>query len=981
MDTHQHRIDLRFYLFILLVLVIAGNSKAQCPFSLGPDICQTPPINLTLNGPPGYTSYAWNTGSTTQNTAVTAPGTYFCTATKVSGNLIANGDFSAGNSGFSSNYVEGKGGTFGPLSQEGTYAVGNNPTAQHSHFPSFGDHTTGTGNMMIINGDPNANANIWCQSIPVTPNTTYNFSTWVATCVAVDAAQIAQLQFSVNGTLMGPVFSPVFTPGQWSQFSTVWNSGNATSANICIVNQNTVTQGNDFAIDDIFFQNVCIFTDTVTVYVPLAITADAGPDQTVCIGSPVQLNAVLAGAAVSGTWSGGMGTFTPNNADPKALYTPNPAEIAAGTVVLTFTVSNGLSDCPLTDDDSMIIRIDQLLNVNAGADQTICTGNTVQLAATIGGVATGGSWSGGTGTYVPDKTDPKAIYTPSAGEALAGKVTLTYTAVNGNNSSCTGVSDEMIIHIDPLPTVDAGSDLTICFGGTANLTGTIGGSATSGFWSGGAGVYTPGNSSLTAAYTPALAEMNAGWVTLILTTNGMGTCPSVNDTVNIRILPLAVIDAGPHQVICAGNTATLTGTISGGVTTGSWSGGSGTFTPDKYSLVVNYTPTKADEDNGKVVLVFTSDDPPGPCNPVSDTVSVIIHKRPTANAGDPRFICEGETIKLSGSVGGGATMGTWSGGMGTYINSNTDLVATYIPTPAEIAAGKVTLTLTSNSTGVCPIITSQVTHIIYPKPVIHFAVDTPKACPPHCVDFEDSSAAGSTNIVKWDWDFGNGKTGSGKTQKDICYEKPGFYDVKLTVTSDKNCMSTLSVSRMIETFPKPVAQFTATPNPVSVFDPLVHFQDQSTPTVKFWRWNFGDGTILSPSTQHPSHKYETEIASVYQVQLYITDTNGCVDSITKPIEIHPEFSFFIPNAFTPQSNDGINDTFFGKGVGIVEYRIHIFDRWGNMVFTTTDLNEGWDGRVNNGTDIAQQDVFVWKVELKDIFGKKHQYIGTVTLVK
>jgi gliding motility-associated-like protein len=972
---------LPFYLFLLFFPGMLIEVRGQCTFNLGPDICQNPPINILLTGPPGYTTYGWNTGSKSQNLTVTNPGTYICTATKISGTLITNGDFSSGSTGFSSAYVPGKGGTFGPLSAEGTYAVGNDPTAQHSHFPFFGDHTSGNGNMMIINGDPSSNASIWCQTIPVFSNSTYNFSAWVATCVATNIAAVAQLQFSINGSLIGPVFSPPLTAGQWAQFSTTWNSGNTTSAAICIVNQNTVTDGNDFAIDDIFFQNICVGADTIKIIAPLAVKADAGPDQTICTGGSVQLNAILGGGAITGIWSGGTGTFVPGRNDPKATYTPSAAELALGKVELKFTVSNGLIACLLSDVDEMTITIDKLMDVNAGPDQTVCIGGTVQLKGMFGGAATGGSWSGGTGTYTPNNTDPKAVYTPSTAEKVAGQVKLTYTAVNGGNSSCSGVTDEMIITIDQLPTINAGTDQVICFGRAATFTASMGGAAKEAVWSGGAGIFSPNNKTLTGTYTPTLAEMKAGSVILTLTTNAPGVCPSASDSIKITIEPLAIIDAGPSQIICAGSAATVKGTVGGSTTSGSWSGGSGLFSPNNNTPTVTYMPTKAEETSGKVILTFTSNDPPGPCDAVTDTVSIIIHQHTTANAGDAKSICEGSTIKLSGTVGGSANMGTWSGGQGTYSPNNTDLKAVYKPSPAEVAAGKVTLILTSNSTGVCPISFSEVTYIIYPNPIIEFTVDTPKACPPHCVDFTDLTTAGSTNIVKWEWDFGNGTTGTVKTPTDICYEKPGFYNVKLTATSDKNCVSTLLKDRMIETFPKPIANFTSTPNPVSVYDPVIHFYDQSVYNIKTWRWNFGDGTILSPAVQHPTHTYLSEVAKEYLVQLFITDVNGCVDSIAHPVEIIPAFSFYIPNAFTPDKKDGINDTFFGKGVGIDQYHIWIFDRWGNMVFDTSHINEGWDGRANNGSAIAQQDVFVWKVELKDIFGKRHNYIGTVTLVK
>lgn len=98
------------------------------------------------------------------------------------------------------------------------------------------------------------------------------------------------------------------------------------------------------------------------------------------------------------------------------------------------------------------------------------------------------------------------------------------------------------------------------------------------------------------------------------------------------------------------------------------------------------------------------------------------------------------------------------------------------------------------------------------------------------------------------------------------------------------------------------------------------------------------------------------------------------------ITTKPAFTFYIPNAFTP-NNDGINDEFYGKGEGIIDYDIWVFDRWGVLIFHGNELNDKWNGKANGDNDVAQQDVYVWKVRLTDVFHKKHDYIGTVTLVK
>ena len=84
--------------------------------------------------------------------------------------------------------------------------------------------------------------------------------------------------------------------------------------------------------------------------------------------------------------------------------------------------------------------------------------------------------------------------------------------------------------------------------------------------------------------------------------------------------------------------------------------------------------------------------------------------------------------------------------------------------------------------------------------------------------------------------------------------------------------------------------------------------------------------------------------------------------------------------FTPNGNP-LNNTFSGKGIFIEEYEMLIFDRWGDLIFSTNSLNSPWDGHANGGNKRAQQDVYVWKVILTDVFGKKHQYIGHVSLVR
>ncbi|MBK6369401.1 MAG: hypothetical protein IPF64_06110 [Flavobacteriales bacterium] len=320
-------------------------------------------------------------------------------------------------------------------------------------------------------------------------------------------------------------------------------------------------------------------------------------------------------------------------------------------------------------------------------------------------VATGGTWSGGSGTYSPSSTHMNASYTPTAGEISSGSVTLTLTTTGNNN--CVAVSDQVLVSFTPSPSVDAGVDVSVCRNNAAvSLSGTVG-VATGGIWSGGAGSFTPNNTTLNATYTPSPAELSAGTLTLTLTTTGNGTCNSVSDSKVITFTPAPTVDAGANATVCANNSAiTLAGTVvgAGGAT---WSGGTGTYNPNNQTLNATYTPSAVERAAGTVTLTLTTSGN-GNCNPVSDQVTYSITPAPTANAGADRVLCANNaSTGLSGAFSI-ATGGIWSGGAGTFDPSTTNMSAIYTPTAAEITAGSVLLTLTTTGNGLCNAVTDQV---------------------------------------------------------------------------------------------------------------------------------------------------------------------------------------------------------------------------------------------------------------------------------
>jgi len=238
---------------LLIVMAFAFHAHSQCVVDAGPDvvICRGKSAFLEASAPFSI-SYHWAPSAGLNAVYISNPvahpnvtTAYVVTSyTVLDTNLILNGDFEMGNTGFSSAY------TYNPISvwNEATYAINANPTAVHANFASCDDHTTGNGQMMIVNGAAAPNTNVWCKTVPVTPNTDYAFSTWLASTIS---ASPAILQFSINNVVLGVPFGASPTLCIWQQFYEVWNSGASTTATICIVNQNTAQSGNDFLLDDL----------------------------------------------------------------------------------------------------------------------------------------------------------------------------------------------------------------------------------------------------------------------------------------------------------------------------------------------------------------------------------------------------------------------------------------------------------------------------------------------------------------------------------------------------------------------------------------------------------------------------------------------------------------------------------------------------------------------------------------------------------
>ncbi len=236
-------------------------------------------------------------------------------------NLVQNPGFEGGNTGFSSAYTYSN----FSLTANSLYTVGANPATFWSSLAACSPHVGS--NMLIFNGFSDSTYTLWCQTITVQPNTFYDMGFWAQSVRNSNAN--ASLQFSINGTNVGPRMTIPFATCNWNSYSTYWFSGNNTSINVCIKNV-SLSNDPDFALDDIWFREMCTFTDVVNVQVQQPVASISNVSNVSCFGG----NNGAATASATGlspfsyAWSNGANTAAVNN-------------FTQGTYIVTVTDSVG----------------------------------------------------------------------------------------------------------------------------------------------------------------------------------------------------------------------------------------------------------------------------------------------------------------------------------------------------------------------------------------------------------------------------------------------------------------------------------------------------------------------------------------------------------------------------------------------------------------------------------------------------------------
>jgi gliding motility-associated-like protein len=262
-------------------------------------------------------------------------------------------------------------------------------------------------------------------------------------------------------------------------------------------------------------------------------------------------------------------------------------------------------------------------------------------------------------------------------------------------------------------------------------------------------------------------------------------------------------------------------------------------------------------------------------------------------------------------------------------------------------------------------------------PLIIIRPDSYLGCAPADIFFDNLSTP-IDETYKIEWDFGDGGTSSGIISPTHLYTEEGIYDVKVAITSPIGCYIDKTFNNLIRVEPSPTAAFTFDPmDGLTTFNNRVTFTDQSIGAVH-WNWQLGPDFVSL--AQNPTYAFPD--TGQVQVRLIVTHPEGCKDSAFALLDIRPEIHWYMPNAFTPNA-DSKNESFLGKGYleGATNFNMTIWNRWGELVFETTDATEGWNGRQKNTGGMSPPGVYVYVVNFIGPRGEPYQFKGYATLIR
>lgn len=437
------------------------------------------------------------------------------------------------------------------------------------------------------------------------------------------------------------------------------------------------------------------------------------------------------------------------------------------------------------------------------------------------------------------------------------------------------------------------------------------------------------------------------------------TKPSDSTTLEVRVLPPIKSTLDGDTLICYGETANLTGSVSGGL------GSAYEFKwyEEGNSAVIGTNPSISVNPLVSTNYWRVSGDN---CSDPSDSQKIHVRVREplSIDLGNDTTICKGNLYTVVANA---------SGGRGNYF---------YIWDPAAGSVSKQSFKVDSSvwvkvqlNDGCSSPAEDSIYIISEDSPEPNLSVLLRKGCVPFEVEFEDISTIYSPSETYWD--FGDGIRDTVPTGSSVLhtYTYSGLFSPTIWVKSENGCLDSVQIKGLVNAEAPPIASFIWQPQTPTSGSNII-FTNKSIDAINYF-WEFSNGYGTS-NLRDPEFLITDSIG--FNAQLIVESRSGCRDTVSNFINIVPGLEVWIPNAFSPDKN-GINDDFKPYGVGFSSYRIQIFTRWGQMVYDSKDSGKGWNGSWRNEGEACIEQMYIYKVTVLNRIGETQTFVGEVLLMK
>lgn len=670
----------------------------------------------------------------------------------------------------------------------------------------------------------------------------------------------------------------------------------------------------------------------------------SAPNQTICVGNSAQVTIATPGYTnpqfnwlvtngVSNTSGGTNVTVTPTVTTTYQVEVTQPA----------------MGNNPqLVDTATFTIFVETPPTPNAGVDQSVCFGSPIFLNGTESYAPNSTTWQ----SIVPPGMTPPATATFAPNfSSLTPTVTVNQPGVykfilRESNTVCGMVRDTVVVTVSDV-TLSATPTSPSCGGYSDGQISITSSGATEFSFDGGANWQA---SSVQGGFTAGTYSVCAK--------NALGCQKCINTTI-IDPVPVTITVCN-DTLICENGTASLWAQAAGGSTFDYlWSHTASTAATQDVSPSVNTTYTVVAQNEAG-------------CQSPQEDIVVTIRPPLSAAITPDQSVCPGYpgsiTVTGSGGIGTPYTY-TWStgdnsSGASSSITQSPNITTTYTVTVEDACEST-------------PYVTS--TQIItYPVPVPLISVDEPVKCEPALFVLTDETDTAMSAANYWRISDGQEFLNASQVTPEALYD--GQYNVQLIVTSPDGCIDSVTWVNYLNVRPKPVADFRWSPDPVLMFNTEVLLTNYSFGAHSYY-WTIQSGSPSASVSEDVVTVFPDGVTGYYEVTLISTSDLGCEDTVTKIIPVMPEVLIYAPNAFTPDG-DEFNQSWrvFMEGIDIYDFELMIFNRWGEVVWESHDLEMEWDGTYQG--KILPTGTYNWIIRTKDkLNDRKYTYQGSVSILR